>query len=103
MGERLDEAVAALNEATQWIMGNLAKNPDAVLAGATPYARLFGLTAGAGYLAKGALSEQEASSHHITLARFFAENILVTARGLADSVTTGADTVLGVTAEALSA
>ena len=103
MGERLDDAVAALTEATQWIMGHLAKNPDAVLAGATPYARLFGLTAGAGYLARGALSEQEASSHHITLARFFAENILVTARGLADSVTTGADTILGVTAEALSA
>ncbi len=103
LGERLDEAVVALTEATHWIIGNLTKNPDAVLAGATPYARLFGLTSGAGYLAKGALGEQDAGSPHITIARFFAENILVTARGLADSVTSGADTVLSTTPEALSA
>ena len=103
MGERLGEAVEALQDATQWILGNLAKNPDDVLAGATPYARLFGLTSGASYLAKGALGEQDAGSSHIAVARFFAENILVQARGLATSVISGAGTIASISAEALSA
>ena len=56
MGERLGEAVAALAEATRWMGGALQKNPDAALAGATPYLRLFGLASGGIYLAHGALA-----------------------------------------------
>ena len=56
MGERLGEAVAALAEATRWMGGALRNNPEAALAGATPYLRLFGLAAGGIYLAKGALA-----------------------------------------------
>ena len=56
MGERLGEAVAALAEATRWMGGALRTNPEAALAGATPYLRLFGLAAGGIYLAKGALA-----------------------------------------------
>ena len=50
------EAVAALAEATRWMGGALRKSPDAALAGAAPYLRLFGLAAGGIYLAKGALA-----------------------------------------------
>jgi len=105
MGERLGEAVAALEQATQWLLQTLPKNPDAALAGATPYLRLFGLAAGGSYLARAALtaSRDGASGQQIALARFFAENLCVTAAGLAVAVVEGADGVLGVAPSILSA
>jgi acyl-CoA dehydrogenase len=105
MGDRLGEAVAALTEATVWMGKALATNPNAALAGATPYLRLFGLAAGGHYLARGALAAARDGGgvNHIALARFFAENLCVQARGLADSVTGGADSILGVEPDRLSA
>ena len=49
---RLGEAVPALKEASIWMGKMLQSNPDAALADATPYLRLFGLAAG-GRLALG--------------------------------------------------
>ena len=106
MGERLGEAVAALAEASRWMGGALQKNPEAALAGATPYLRLFGLAAGGIYLAKGALAAARngsATGQPIAIARFFAENIATAATGLKDTVTSGADSTLMVGPEALSA
>jgi alkylation response protein AidB-like acyl-CoA dehydrogenase len=98
MGERLGAAVEALAVASKWLGGALQKNPEAALAGAQPYLRLFGLAAGGVYLARGALSiVREGTSDgagRIALARFFAENLATAAPGLSDTVTTGADTVL---------
>ena len=109
MGERLSEAVAALAEASRWMCGALQKNPDAAMAGASPYLRLFGLAAGGIYLAKGALAAARngAGGSHgqqaIPMARFFAENIASAAGGLKDTVVSGAESTLGLTPEALSA
>ncbi len=106
MGERLGEAVAALAEASRWMGATLQKNPDAALAGATPYLRLFGLAAGGVYLAKGALAAARngaGTGQPIALARFFAENIATAATGLKDTVISGADSTLMVAPEALSA
>jgi acyl-CoA dehydrogenase len=98
MGERLGEAVAALAEASRFLGSVLAKSPDTALAGATPYLRLFGLTAGGCYLARGALAATrgDGQARDIALARFFAENLVTVARGLKDSVVDGADSVLGL-------
>ena len=100
MGERLGEAVAALAEATRWMGGSLQKNPEAALAGATPYLRLFGLAAGGVYLARGALAAARngvgaAHAQPIAIARFFAENLATAAPGLKDTVISGADFTLG--------
>jgi alkylation response protein AidB-like acyl-CoA dehydrogenase len=98
MGERLGAAVEALATASRWLGGALQKNPEAALAGAQPYLRLFGLAAGGVYLARGALAVvRDGASDgagRIAIARFFAENLATAAPGLADTVTTGADTVL---------
>jgi hypothetical protein len=51
------------------------------------------LTAGGTYLAKGALGE-DAASPRVAIARFFAENLLTEAVGLAETVQGGADSVL---------
>jgi acyl-CoA dehydrogenase len=107
MGDRLAEAVGALAEATAWIGKALPDNPEAALAGATPYLRLFGLAAGGVYLARGALAAASDGSltsdpmRRAALARFFAENIAIVAPGLARAVSEGADALLGVEPGAL--
>ncbi len=101
MGERLGEAVAALAEASRWMGGALRSNPEAALAGAAPYLRLFGLAAGGTYLAKGALAAARAGDGQrqaIAVARFFAENLATAAPGLKESVVSGAESVLALSA-----
>ena len=76
-----------------------SKNPDAALAGAAPYLRLFGLAAGGIYLAKGALAAARdgaanGQAQPIALARFFAENLATAAPGLKETVIAGADSAL---------
>jgi alkylation response protein AidB-like acyl-CoA dehydrogenase len=105
MGERLGEAVAALAEASRWLGSALQSNPEAAMAGATPYLRLFGLAAGGVYLARGALAAARdgGQAQPIAVARFFAENIATAAAGLKDTVVAGADSTLMLAPEALSA
>ena len=83
----------------------LQKNPDAAMAGATPYLRLFGLTSGGVYLARGALAAARngGRAEPIAIARFFAENIASAAPGLKETVVGGADSTLMLKPEALSA
>ena len=69
----------------------------AAQAGAQTYLRLFSLTAGGAYLARGALAAVRGSSgtaQHVALARFFAENLLTAAPGLKESVVGGAESTL---------
>ena len=105
MGERLGEAVAALGEASRWMGATLQSNPDAAMAGATPYLRLFGLASGGIYLAKTALAAARngGQTEPIAIARFFAENIASAAPGLRETVTTGGDSALMLSSDALSA
>jgi hypothetical protein len=93
MPRRLTEALSGLQTATLWMALMLQSAPESALASATPFLRLMSLVAGGTYLAKGALSE-EASSPRVAIARFFAENLLTEAAGLAESVQNGAYSVL---------
>jgi len=87
---RLREAAAALEGATAYLMKTLAADPDAALAGASPYLRLFGLTLGAACLAKAGLAAKADAAGRVALARFFAEKLLTAAPGLAQAVESGA-------------
>ena len=103
MGERLGETIAALAESTRWMGGALRSNPEAALAGAAPYLRLFGLAAGGTYLARIALAAARdgaanAQAQQIAVARFFAENLATAATGLKETVMTGADSALALSA-----
>jgi hypothetical protein len=104
-GARLYEAVASLERATLWLLGRAERDRASALAGATPYLRLFGTAAGGALLAQEALAAarlgNDASADpagRIALARFFAENVAVTAGGLERAVTEGADSVTGAEA-----
>src|SRR3954462_6530235 len=96
-GARLAEAVDSLDRATTWLLGKVEKEPQAALAGATPYLRLFGNAAGGCMLADEALAALRIAgaepASRIAIARFFAENIAVQASGLERTVIEGADSV----------
>ena len=62
-GPRLGEAVDSLGRATDWILTMVAVSPDAALAGATTYLRLFGLAFGGCLLAKEALAATRDTVH----------------------------------------
>jgi alkylation response protein AidB-like acyl-CoA dehydrogenase len=98
---RLAEAVESLGRATEWLLGRVAKDADAALAGATPYLRLFGLATGGCLLAQqalGAARDGADAAPHTALARFFAENFAVQAGSLERTVIDGAPGLLGADA-----
>jgi hypothetical protein len=97
-GARLEEAVEAFEAASAWLLQTLQSDRDAALVGATPYTRLFGVTSGAAYLAKGALAERRSGNGsgngYTAIARYFAEYHSVEAPGLARAIMEGAESVL---------
>jgi len=102
VGDRLVAAVEALERATDFMFANLKGNPNATLAGATPYLRLFALASGGASLADQALAARVAmasgdtdpcQARRIADARFFAENLAVGAEGLELAVTEGGEAV----------
>src|SRR6266536_1920510 len=101
--ERLGETVASLDRATDWLLAELAGRPEAALAGATPYLRLFAVAAGGCALAEEALAATRMDSGHdaagrLGIARFFAEHMAVASGGLEREVTGGAEAILAAQA-----
>jgi alkylation response protein AidB-like acyl-CoA dehydrogenase len=108
----LAAGVAALSEATDWVIANGLENPREVLAGATPYLELFGIVTG-GWLsarlalaAKGELDRGDSDEAYlrakITGARYFAHHHLPKAAGLLGSVTAGVGVLDEVDGESLA-
>ncbi|MBB3311341.1 alkylation response protein AidB-like acyl-CoA dehydrogenase [Rhizobium sp. BK196] len=94
--DRLDSALADLEEATSWLLARLAEGRSAeALSGATPFQRLFGLALTGCYLAKGGLARTEdgVGESRIALCRFTAENLLSETAALKDRVVNGADSL----------
>ncbi|MCZ4288321.1 acyl-CoA dehydrogenase [Hoeflea alexandrii] len=96
VAEKLDRAIADLESATAWMQSALSdgRQTDA-LAGATPYLRLFGLTATTAMLVRGALADTGApeAAGRAALARFAAANLAPETGGLAASATAGVESL----------
>jgi alkylation response protein AidB-like acyl-CoA dehydrogenase len=102
LGQPLTEALDALKTASDWIVAT--NDPAIAQAGALPFMRLFGITAGGWALSRMALSAEaklkagEGNAKFlkakIASARFFAEQILPQADGLRRMATTGAETIM---------
>jgi hypothetical protein len=102
-GIRLEEALHCLERTTKWLLAEIGNNVDGALAGATPYLRLFALTAGGCMLAQEALVSARLAGRasagtsaadtagRTATARFFAENLAVQASALERAVVEGAD------------
>src|SRR5258706_9742169 len=102
----LAAAVAALSQATDWLVETAATDTESALAGASPYLSLCGTVAGGGLMARSAriaaarLADGPADAAFLTgkliTARFYAENILPVATGLAAVVTSGSTSSLAL-------
>ncbi len=101
---RLRETVDCLDRATAWMLAQVDRAPDAALAGATPYLKLFAYAAGGAMLAEEAIASLRDSrgaggaAARIAIARFFAQNLAVTAPGLERAVIDGGESVTGADA-----
>ncbi len=98
----LSGAIDDLDSATKWIFAH-ASQPLEVLAGASPYLRLMGVTVGGWMLARGALAAREWKSEggdasfcdtKVHTARFYAEQLLPQTKGLVPQITAGGASVL---------
>ncbi|MBR0774692.1 acyl-CoA dehydrogenase [Bradyrhizobium diazoefficiens] len=96
-GAKLREALEALTRSSKWLLERVASAPNEALAGATPYLQQFSATLGGCMLAAEALAAKGEgaadASRHVSLARFFAENIAVQAGALERTVTESAESV----------
>ncbi len=109
IADALKAGVDGLGTATEWLLAAWTNKRLQALAGATPYLALFGTVVGGWLLGRAAL----AASHRrragdsdkiflemkIALARFYADNRLPLAQGLAAMVTGGSESVLAVPAD----
>ena len=93
--ECLANAIAVLQESTEWMLRRVSRNPDDALAGATPYLELMALTLG-GWLmirrAKRARSfDPETRIKAAAESEFFATDYVARSSGLVRSIISGAD------------
>jgi hypothetical protein len=101
VAEKLDQAIANLESVTAYMQSALSdgRQTDA-LTGATPYLRLFGLTATTAMLVRGALADTGApeAQGRAALARFAAASLAPETNGLAASATAGASALADASA-----
>jgi alkylation response protein AidB-like acyl-CoA dehydrogenase len=110
LANRLGEAVEALDEAGTWLLTRLGEAPNDALAGATPYLEMFGVTLGGWLMCRSALAARSSEAGEpagflaskVATARFYADHVLPTVRGLLGSVTAGADATFAVPVEAFT-
>jgi 3-(methylthio)propanoyl-CoA dehydrogenase len=99
IGKHVAEAHATLRQTTDWLLANGRIDPDNALAGATPYLRMCGIVTGGWLLARSAQAavraldagrgDTEFLQQKLVTARFYAEQLLPQAAGLAPAVTAG--------------
>ncbi len=92
---RLAAAVDALERATRWMLATMGSDQGAVLAGATPYLKLFALAQGGTGLARKALATRTEAqgADDLATARFFADILTTEAPALELAVTEGAGAI----------
>ena len=104
----LGEQLGNLEKATGWLLKNGAADPNAALAGSSPYQRMWGLTLGGWLMARSALAAASTgdaglAEDQLVLARFYTQQILPQAGGLLGAVTAGAGDLFALDADALAA
>jgi alkylation response protein AidB-like acyl-CoA dehydrogenase len=107
----LSEALAQLQQATMWFAQNAMMKPDNAGAGSTDYMHLFGLVAMAymwaqmakaaqDKLKNGANGSEERMKAKLVTGKFFMERMLPESATHLKRITTGADTMMALPAEA---
>ena len=102
----LAEGVAALSEATDWLIATFPGNMKAASAGAVPFLKLFGTVAGGWQMARAALIAKNRLDENsedydfyrakIGTARFYAEHVLPLAAAYKQEIVHGSSSVLAL-------
>ncbi|GAA3838763.1 acyl-CoA dehydrogenase [[Pseudomonas] carboxydohydrogena] len=94
-GAILRDALGSAARASEWLLDKIGSNPNEALAAATPYLRLLSLATGGCMLARQALDGRtddalrDHARRRAPLARFLAENMVVQAPALEQSIIRG--------------
>jgi alkylation response protein AidB-like acyl-CoA dehydrogenase len=105
----LAAGAAAVAESVDYIVANAGKDVMATFAGAVPFLKLMGVVAGGWQMARAALAAEENLGSgdkafleaKLATARFYADQVLVQAPGLRDTVVKGATAVMAVPEESM--
>jgi hypothetical protein len=95
----LRDALDSATRASDWLLEKIGSTPNEALAGATPYLRLLSLATGGCMLAREMLDGRaddalrERAIRRTPLVRFLAENVVVQAPALEQSIIRGAQTI----------
>jgi alkylation response protein AidB-like acyl-CoA dehydrogenase len=101
----LSAAVKAVEDSVAFILGAASTDPNAAFAGAVPFLKLMGITAGGWQMARAALIAEKGLGSSpdksfleakIKTARFFGDHVLSQASGLAATVTSGSAAVMAL-------
>ena len=103
---QLTTGLDVLEQTTGWMLRTGAADPNSVLAGSSPYLRMWGLVVGGWLLAKSSLAAREldgdsVAAAQLPMARFYAEQLLPAASGLVGAATAGSRDLFALDADAL--
>jgi acyl-CoA dehydrogenase len=106
MRRSLSDGVAALSDATDWLLETFPHNPRAAAVGAVPYLKLWGTVAGGWQMTRAALiakQQLDAGAEDydfyrgkLATARFFADHVLPLAPAYCSSIVHGSASILAV-------
>ena len=104
IADALGDGIAALDEATHWLLANYDARPQAAAAGSVPFLKLTGIVVGGWLLARSAqiaATRLEGSdggfyTAKLATATYFAQHVIPEANSYRDAIVNGADAVLAL-------
>ncbi|MCO5294221.1 MAG: acyl-CoA dehydrogenase [Homoserinimonas sp.] len=102
IGESLSAQLDGLEKTTGWMLRTGLRDPNSVLAGSSPYLRIWGIVIGGWLVAKAALVDKKDETR-LGVAKFYSSQILPQAGGLIPAATAGADQLFALSPEQLAA
>jgi len=102
LADSLDRGIAALGDATQWLLDNYETNPQAAAAGSVSFLKLTGVVVSGWLMARSAgiaatrVGDDDGDFYKAKLATaaFFAQHVMPEAGAYRDAIVNGADAVL---------
>ena len=104
IADALGDGIAALDEATTWLLANYEATPQAAHAGSVPFLKLTGIVVGGWLMARSAqiaadrVDEADGDFYKAKLATatYFAQHVIPEANSYRDAIVNGADAVLAL-------
>ena len=104
LADALGDGIAALDEATNWLLANYEATPQAAHAGSVPFLKLTGIVVGGWLMARsaqiaaGRLNDADGDFYKAKMATaaYFARHVIPEANAYRDAIVNGADAVLAL-------